>query len=98
WSPSLAVATDARRTSAVWASELRERPGDTPPRPLPMPTYALRGEVVDLATRHAAHRRSMAGATVPLEAANVEELEAVDETFAPAQDLHLDEILARRRA
>ena len=28
----------------------------------------------------------------------VEELEAVDEGFAPAQDLHLDEILARRRA
>lgn len=72
--------------------------GEWTPRPVPAPTYALRGEVDDLATRHAAHRQSMQSATVPLESDSVEELEAVDEAFAPAQDLHLDEILARRRA
>src|SRR5690606_12261346 len=96
--PSAPVAEEALEASAERAAEQLARPGEWTPRPVPLPTYALRGEVDDLATRHAAHRRSMAGATVPLEAANVEELEAVDETFAPAQDLHLDEILARRRA
>lgn len=65
---------------------------------MPRPTYALRGEVDDLASRHAAHRQSMLATSVPLENEKVEELEAVDEGFAPAQDLHLDEILARRRA
>lgn len=74
------------------------RPGEWTPRPVPRPTYALRGEVDDLATRHAAHRQSVLATTVPLEGAQVEELEAVEESFAPAQDLHLDEILARRRA
>lgn len=72
--------------------------GEWTPRPVPRPTYALRGEVDDLATRHAAHRQSMQPASVPLESGSVEELEAVDEAYAPAQNLHLDEILARRRA
>ncbi len=96
--PSAPVAEEALEASAERAAEHLARPGEWTPRPVPLPTYALRGEVDDLATRHAAHRRSMAATSVPLEAANVEELEAVDETFAPAQDLHLDEILARRRA
>lgn len=72
--------------------------GEWTPRPVPRPTYALRGEVDDLATRHAAHRQSMQPTSVPLESGSVEELEAVDEAYAPAQNLHLDEILARRRA
>lgn len=80
------------------AAEQVERPGEWTPRPVPRPSYALRGEVDDLATRHAAHRQSMLATTVPLENERVEELEAVDEAFAPAQDLHLDDILARRRA
>lgn len=74
------------------------RPGEWTPRPVPRPTYALRGEVDDLGTRHAMHRRSVMPATTPLESGRVEELEAIDESFAPAQDLGLDEVLARRRA
>ena len=73
-------------------------PGEWSPRPVPRPAYTLRGEVDDLATRHAAHRESVGLAAVPLEVEGVEELEAVDEDFAPAADLHLDEVLARRRA
>ncbi|MDN5898446.1 MAG: hypothetical protein L0H74_00075 [Brachybacterium sp.] len=80
------------------AAEQVSRPGEWTPRPVPRPTYALRGEVDDLASRHAAHRQSMLATSVPLENGRVEELEAVDEDFAPAQDLQLDEILARRRA
>ncbi|MFC7373641.1 MULTISPECIES: hypothetical protein [unclassified Brachybacterium] len=71
--------------------------GEWTPRPVPRPTYALHGEVEDLATRHAAHRQSMQATSVPLENADVEELEAADEEFAPALDLRLDEVLARRR-
>lgn len=73
-------------------------PGEWTPRPVPRPTYAMRGEVEDLATRHAAHRQSVRATTVPLERADVEVLEATDEQAVPAMDLHLDEILARRRA
>lgn len=73
------------------------RPGEWTPRPVPRPTYALRGEVDDLATRHAAHRASIRTRSVPLESEGVEELEATHESFAPAADLHLDEILERRR-
>jgi len=73
-------------------------PGEWTPRPVPRPAYTLRGEVEDLATRHAAHRESVGLAAVPLEVEGIEELEAVDEDFAPAADLHLDEVLARRRA
>jgi hypothetical protein len=80
------------------AAEQVARPGEWTPRPVPRPSYALHGEVDDLASRHAAHRRSMLPESVPLEGAHVEEAEAVEESFAPAQDLHLDEILARRRA
>lgn len=80
------------------AAEQVSRPGEWTPRPVPRPTYALRGEVDDLASRHAAHRQSMQATSMPLESERVEELEAVDEAFAPAQDLQLDEILARRRA
>ena len=85
-------------TASERAAEQVTRPGEWTPRPVPRPTYALRGEVDDLASRHAAHRRSMLPESVPLERAHVEEAEAVEESFAPAQDLHLDEILARRRA
>lgn len=92
--PAPAVLEDG----AERAAEQVARPGEWTPRPVPRPTYALRGEVDDLASRHAAHRQSMLATTVPLENEKVEELEAVDEGFAPAQDLHLDEILARRRA
>ena len=84
--------------AAERALQQTTRPGEWTPRSVPRPTYTLRGEVDDLATRHAAHRQSMLATSVPLESGQVEELEAVDETFAPAQDLHLDEILARRRA
>src|SRR5690625_3521566 len=73
-------------------------PGEWTPRPVPRPAYTLRGEVDDLATRHAAHRESVGLAAVPLEVEGDEELEAADEDFAPAADLHLDEVLARRRA
>ena len=73
-------------------------PGEWSPRPVPRPAYTLRGEVDDLATRHAAHRESVGLAAVPLEVEGAEEPEAVDEDFAPAADLHLDEVLARRRA
>ncbi|WP_114855954.1 hypothetical protein [Brachybacterium sp. YJGR34] len=82
----------------VRAAQQVSRPGEWTPRPVPRPTYALRGEVEDLASRHAAHRESMRATSVPFESDRVEELEAVDESYAPAQDLQLDEILARRRA
>lgn len=85
-------------TTSRRAAEQVSRPGEWTPRPVPRPTYALRGEVDDLASRHAAHRQSMLTPSVPLESEHVEELEAVDESYAPAQDLQLDEILARRRA
>ncbi|WP_228019416.1 hypothetical protein [Brachybacterium epidermidis] len=65
---------------------------------MPRPTYTMRGEVDDLATRHAAHREYVRATTVPLERGDVELLEATDEQAAPAVDLHLDEVLARRRA
>ncbi|MFQ6484956.1 hypothetical protein [Brachybacterium epidermidis] len=73
-------------------------PGEWTPRPVPRPTYTMRGEVEDLATRHAAHREYVRATTVPLERGDVELLEATDEQAAPAVDLHLDEVLARRRA
>ncbi|HEX7351230.1 hypothetical protein [Brachybacterium sp.] len=85
-------------TTTQRAAEQVSRAGEWMPRPVPRPTYALRGEVDDLASRHAAHRKSMLADSMPLEGERVEELEAIDEDFAPAQDLHLDQILARRRA
>ncbi|WP_422117275.1 hypothetical protein [Brachybacterium sp. UNK5269] len=93
--PSAPVEGAAERAGTP---EPAARPGEWTPRPVPRPTYALRGEVEDLATRHAAHRRSMLATSMPLESERVEELEAIHETFAPAQDLDLDEVLARRRA
>ena len=96
--PARADAPATLETGSERAAEQVARPGEWTPRPVPRPTYALRGEVDDLASRHAAHRQSMMATSVPLEAEQVEELEAADESFAPAQDLHLDEILARRRA
>ena len=84
-------------TSAELAAQRLAAPGEWVPRPVPRPTYALRGEVDDLATRHAAHRALM-GAPVAFEADDVEELEAADETLPPAMDLDLDAVLARRRA
>ena len=95
------AATRARRQRAEQETARRRATAvdsSTNPAAVARPTYALRGEVDDLATRHAAHRQSILATTVPFEGAQVEELEAVEENFAPAQDLHLDEILARRRA
>ncbi|UEJ83464.1 hypothetical protein Bra3105_03890 [Brachybacterium halotolerans subsp. kimchii] len=83
------------------ASAALAAPGEWIPRPVPRPSYALRGEVEDLATRHAAHRSSVAPQQVALE---VETDDVVDEALreepqrTPASDLGLDEILARRRA
>lgn len=83
------------------ASAALAAPGEWIPRPVPRPSYALRGEVEDLATRHAAHRSRVAPQQVALE---VEADDLVDEALreepqqAPAADLGLDEILARRRA
>lgn len=93
-----APARDTLESTSERAAAQVTKPGEWTPRPVPRPTYALRGEVDDLGSRHAAHRRSMLATSVPLENERVEELEAVDESFAPAQDLRLDEILARRRA
>lgn len=84
--------------TAARAAQQVAAPGEWTPRPVPRPAYTLRGEVEDLGTRHAAHRQTMSVRTVPLEREGVEALEANDEQFAPARDLHLDEILARRRA
>ncbi len=76
------------------------RPGEWTPRPVPRPAYSLRGDVDDLDTRHAAHRASVLGTSVPLENEGVEEQEAARErveSLPVAADLGLDEILARRR-
>lgn len=76
-------------------------PGSWIPRPVPRPTYALHGEVEDLASRHAEHRRSVAARPVPLEVEEDEADEALAEQEAvtvPRADLGLDEILRRRRA
>ncbi|MBK0332960.1 hypothetical protein I8D64_16275 [Brachybacterium sp. MASK1Z-5] len=83
------------------ASAALAAPGEWIPRPVPRPSYALHGEVEDLATRHAAHRSSVAPRQVALE---VEVDDVADEALreepqrTPASDLGLDEILARRRA
>lgn len=76
------------------------RQGEWTPRPVPRPTYAMRGDVDDLATRHAAHRESMLRHTVPLEveSAEIDEALTEDATARTAADLRLDEILERRRA
>lgn len=89
--------TDLDQTTERARAQM-ERPGEWTPRPVPRPTYALRGEVDDLASRHAAHRQSMLRSGIPLEAENVEELEATSESLPAALDLRLDEILERRRA
>lgn len=76
------------------------RPGEWTPRPVPRPAYSLRGDVDDLSSRHAAHRASLSAPSLPLEREGVEEQEAAREEvehLAPAVDLGLDEILARRR-
>lgn len=103
--PASAPLIESRRPERPALAETTERaarqvtaPGEWTPRPVPRPTYTMRGEVDDLASRHAAHRASMRATTVPLERGDVEVLEAADERFAPAVDLHLDEVLARRRA
>ena len=97
------TATAAPRTdledTAERATVQVTTPGEWMPRPVPQPTYTLRGEVDDLATRHAAHRAGMRQGGTPLEREGIEEIEAKDEAIAaPAVDLHLDEILERRRA
>lgn len=81
------------------------RPGEWVPRPVPRPTYALRGDVEDLATRHAVHRDSVLARPVPLETESTAADEALTEDPASLRaqppaglDLRLDEILERRRA
>ncbi|EWS80568.1 hypothetical protein BF93_02865 [Brachybacterium phenoliresistens] len=89
---------DARIESAA---RTVTRAGEWTPRPVPRPTYALRGDVQDLATRHAVHRDSVIGRPVPLETEASAGDEALTEDPAPARtalDLRLDEILERRRA
>lgn len=89
----------ALEDTAVRATAQVRTPGEWVPRPVPQPTYTMRGEVDDLATRHAAHRASLRSGATPLERDGIEEVEAADESLAaPATDLHLDEILERRRA
>lgn len=78
------------------AAEQVAAPGEWVPRPVPVPTYALRGDVDDMATRHAAHRAAMG--PMALEAADVEEREATaEQEFPQAVDLRLDEVMERRR-
>lgn len=83
------------------ASASMAAPGEWVPRPVPRPTYTMRGDVEDLATRHAAHRHAVAPQQVALE---VETVDVADEALreepeAPkADELGLNEILARRRA
>ena len=79
------------------AAEHVAAPGEWVPRPVPVPTYALRGDVDDMATRHAAHRAAMGA--VAFEAADVEEKEAVaEQEFPQAVELGLDEVMERRRS
>lgn len=94
---------EQERTATAEKAPVRPAaPGEWTPRPVPVPTYRLRGEVEDLGSRHAAHRESVLGRPQRLEREDVEELEARDEAvihgMAPAADLDLDAILARRRA
>ena len=100
--PRADVAVPERTTledTAERAHEQVSAPGEWTPRPVPRPSYALRGEVEDLASRHAAHRESLRSTSVPLERDGIEAIEAADEVAAPpALDLSLDEVLARRRA
>lgn len=96
--PAAPVQRQPLEETAERATRHMAAAGEWTPRPVPRPAYTMRGEVDDLASRHAAHRESVGVTAVPLEVDGVEELEAVDEGFAPAADLHLDEVLARRRA
>jgi hypothetical protein len=110
--PAAAATSTAQETSeSVRPAELGEKietasasmaaPGEWTPRPVPRPTYAMHDEVEDLATRHAAHRHSVAPQQVALE---IETEDVADEALReepqarPAPDLGLNEILARRRA
>ncbi|MCS6712624.1 hypothetical protein JSY14_11545 [Brachybacterium sp. EF45031] len=101
---------DAPQTAPAQAARALQ-PGEWMPRPVPVPTYSLRGAVDDLGTRHDQHR-SMVAAVTALERDGVEEIEADDESrrvgyrvvpgaaagFAAPAELHLDEVLERRRA
>ncbi|MGP9695135.1 hypothetical protein ACT3TZ_11020 [Brachybacterium sp. AOP25-B2-12] len=94
--PIAQTPTDVERAIARPAPAARE----WTPRPVPRPAYALRGDVEDLATRHHAHRESVLGISTAYEDEDVEADEAVREELesaAPAADLDLDAILARRR-
>ncbi|MCL6421809.1 hypothetical protein Bequi_00165 [Brachybacterium sp. JHP9] len=106
--PADGAAAQANRASALGeeveaAAEQVLAPGEWTPRPVPRPAYSLRGDVEDLATRHAAHRRSVAGLSVPLETESEDRDEALREDAAqsepaPVVELNLNEVLARRRA
>lgn len=75
-------------------------PHEWTPRPVPRPTYSLRGDVDDLQTRHLEHRASVLGTPLGYEREDLEAHEATREQvegLAPAVDLNLDEVLARRR-
>ncbi|MFC0675446.1 hypothetical protein [Brachybacterium hainanense] len=86
----------------VEAADAVSRAGEWTPVPVPRPAYALRGDVEDLATRHAVHRETVIGRSVPLEREQDAPDEALTENPARREpaglDLRLDEILERRRA
>lgn len=94
--PTVEAPDAFERARSIETSEARE----WMPRPVPRPTYSLRGEVNDLGTRHREHRSSVLGTPVPYESADVEMQEAAAEEtgeMAAPVDLDLDAILARRR-
>lgn len=92
------TAAEAAGTAPAPAA-LRD-PHEWTPRPVPRPAYSLRGDVDDLQSRHLEHRASVLGTSTGYEREDLEDQEAVREEvegLAPAVDLGLDEILARRR-
>ncbi len=92
--------TAAEAASMAPAPAAPHDPHEWTPRPVPRPAYSLRGDVDDLQSRHLEHRASVLGTSTGYEREDLEDQEAVREEvegLAPAVDLGLDEILARRR-
>ena len=103
--PIKAAEGDAEKSAPVAApapvrtARPAPRAGEWTPLPVPRPSYSLRGDVDDLGSRHRAHN-TMLGLGQALESEDVEAHEAVAEqveNLRPAVDLHLDDILERRR-
>lgn len=98
--PRREVETPAEAAGTAPAPAALRDPHEWTPRPVPRPTYSLRGDVDDLRSRHLEHRASVLGTSTGYEREDLEDREAVREEvegLAPAVDLGLDEILARRR-